>query len=329
MRFSRPAQSCRYLGTPGALVVLCGVLAACGGSTSVSQPSSASPIRCQASLQGVPQSVSATGARVSATVITARECAWTLASDATWVQVRPATGEGEMTVDVIVAENSAGVSRTAAVTLAGSRVVISQDAAPCRYQVNGVSEDVSDRGASVELRVTANDGCGWTASSDVAWLAGVRTAGTGSGVAAFVAEPNAGPRRRGVITVAGQSLSVTQRAGSSPVPTPPLPPHPSPAPPTPTPTPNPVPTPTPTPTPPPPPAPPPATIEFNGRVSSLGGTCPSLTFLVDRRQVTTTSETRFSSGECRHLRDGMEVDVTGDVLSNGTIQARRVELKRN
>jgi hypothetical protein len=84
------------------------------------------------------------------------------------------------------------------------------------------ADDVSEGGGSIEGRVTANEGCGWTASSSVGWLAGVRTAGTGSGVAAFVAEPNQGPRRSGVITVAGQSFPVTQRAAGSAAPTPAL-----------------------------------------------------------------------------------------------------------
>jgi hypothetical protein len=87
-----------------------------------------------------------------------------------------------------------------------------------------------------------------------------------------------------------------------------------------------VPPPAPEPT--PPPDPPRARVEFKGRVSGLSGSCPSLQFNAEVYEVVTNDDTRFTGGNCRDLRNGMEVEVTGDVLRNGVAEARRVELKK-
>jgi Domain of unknown function (DUF5666) len=64
-------------------------------------------------------------------------------------------------------------------------------------------------------------------------------------------------------------------------------------------------------------------------VSNLSGLCPSLTFTADDRQVSTDAQTRFTDGKCDDMRNGIDVDIDGDVLASGVILASKVELKDN
>jgi Domain of unknown function (DUF5666) len=64
-------------------------------------------------------------------------------------------------------------------------------------------------------------------------------------------------------------------------------------------------------------------------VSNLSGVCPSLTFTADDRQVSTDAQTRFTDGKCDDIRNGIDVDIDGDVLASGVILASKVELKDN
>jgi hypothetical protein len=52
-------------------------------------------------------------------------CAWTAAADASWVTVSPASGSGSGSVRLIAAPNG-GAARTATVTVAGTRVTLTQ-----------------------------------------------------------------------------------------------------------------------------------------------------------------------------------------------------------
>lgn len=40
----------------------------------------------------------------------------------------------------------------------------------------------------------------------------------------------------------------------------------------------------------------------------------------------TTSQTRFDDGSCRDMRNGIEVEVEGDLYSDGTVRAKEVKL---
>ena len=242
------------------LVVCAAVTTACGGATSVSGPSSPSAVRCQASLDGAPALVSASGSRTMVTLATARECQWDLTTDASWVRVSPTSGQGETTIELVVSENTVGSIRTTSVALNGSRTTIRQEAAPCHYQLSVARDDIEADGGLVEVTVAATEGCQWTATTNAGWLTGTRTTGQGNGEASFIARANTDEARMGTIMVAGQSVSVTQRAmPPAPIPGPPTPaptPTPAPAPnPTPVPTPSPAPSPTPVPAPAPPPTP--------------------------------------------------------------------------
>jgi Domain of unknown function (DUF5666)/Viral BACON domain/Putative binding domain, N-terminal len=263
----------------------------------------------------MPASFAASGARLNATLTTARECAWTASSDVPWVTVNPVTGQGGASLSVVVAENTVAASRSGAVIANDALVRFTQQAAACRFALDSSSARVESQGGPVAVSVSAPAGCTWTASAEASWVRTLTARATGSGTAEFSVQPNDGAERRATLTVAGSTVTVTQASAAGEDPTPPPAPDPDPAPPSPDPSPGPE-----------PPTPPTSRVSFKGRVSNLSGDCPSLTFTADDRQVSTDAQTRFTNGKCDDIRNRIDVDIDGDVLASGVILASRVEL---
>jgi hypothetical protein len=67
-------------------------------------------------------------------------------------------------------------------------------------------------------------------------------------------------------------------------------------------------------------------VELEGRVASLSGSCPAVTFSIRGQRVYTTSDTRFEDGRCSTLRNGLEVEVDGMLMSDGSVRADVVEI---
>ena len=85
----------------------------------------------------------------------------------------------------------------------------------CSYAISPTTQSINSTSATATIIVTTTSGCAWTASTTspfITILTGASGTGTGS---VFIAIPdNAGPRRTGVVTIAGQTFTVTQ-AGAS------------------------------------------------------------------------------------------------------------------
>ena len=92
---------------------------------------------------------------MSATLATARECQWTAASEASWIQLSPNAGQGEASVTLIVAENPIASRRSSAILINDARVNVAQDPAPCRYQLNGSSAQMGAEGGPLAIGVSA------------------------------------------------------------------------------------------------------------------------------------------------------------------------------
>jgi hypothetical protein len=67
-------------------------------------------------------------------------------------------------------------------------------------------------------------------------------------------------------------------------------------------------------------------VEVEGRIVSLSGSCPSLSFTVGGQRVVTDGSTEFKDGNCRDIRNGVEVKVKGERRGSGPIRAERVEI---
>ena len=75
--------------------------------------------------------------------------------------------------------------------------------------------------------------------------------------------------------------------------------------------------------PPQPPQPPPA---VGGLVRSVSGTCPNLTFDIDRTTVHASARTVFEGGSCADVKVDVRAGATGPRRSDGSLDAERVRL---
>ncbi len=84
---------------------------------------------------------------------------------------------------------------------------------PCTYSVVPATQNFTASGGTGSLTITTVAGCAWTATSNTAWITiNTGNSGTGNGTVNFTVAANTGAIRTGTLTVAGQSLTVTQDA---------------------------------------------------------------------------------------------------------------------
>ena len=306
---------------------------ACGSSavTSVTGPTAA---RCQIAVTNSAPNFTASGGTGTLSIGVARECAWTASSQADWVQITSAKdGQGDGTVGYRVAANADPVTRRAAILVGDQHADVTQAGAPCHYDVSGPANPLSGSGGAAAVDVRTNSACSWTADADASWVSLSPTSGSGNGTVTISAAANPGPERTASLTIASTTLPLRQMsaaAAPAPIPTPGPGPAPTPAPtPTPTPTPGPdPPDPDPTPGPPPPapsPSPTPTTIDLQGKIGEVSGTCPSLQFPLMGHTVQTNASTKFTNVNCKELRKGMDVIVHGQLNVDGTVLALEVK----
>ena len=71
---------------------------------------------------------------------------------------------------------------------------------------------VNEDGRFREIKVETEAACAWSASSNAPWIRIVRGAdGSGKGEVLIWIEENRGDQRVGTLTVAGQTVTITQR----------------------------------------------------------------------------------------------------------------------
>ena len=88
--------------------------------------------------------------------------------------------------------------------------------APCTYSIAPTSQALAAGGAAGSATVTAGTGCAWTAASNAGWISVTSGAtGSGNGTVGYAAAANTTTSSRtGTLTIAGQTLTVTQAACS-------------------------------------------------------------------------------------------------------------------
>ena len=59
-------------------------------------------------------------------------------------------------------------------------------------------------------------------------------------------------------------------------------------------------------------------------MEAVSGSCPALTFRLEGRTVYTSSDTRWSEGSCKNLKNKKEVEVRGYLMSDQRVRADRV-----
>ena len=158
-------------------------------------------------------SVGAAAGSTNVSVTTASGCPWTASSNAPWLSIAAgANGSGNGTVQVALEVNAAG-PRTGTATIAGKAFTVNQGSG-CSFTINPAAHTVPAAGGSVTVSVVGAASCAWTAASNAPWLMVVSGAnGSGPGAVQVNAQANAGAPRNGTVTIAGQTLTVTQESG--------------------------------------------------------------------------------------------------------------------
>ncbi|HEY1308488.1 MAG TPA: BACON domain-containing protein [Vicinamibacterales bacterium] len=175
---------------------------------------------CRIELTPPSQIVGENGGAGSLSVATAGDCPWTAASGVSWISLTPpATGTGNGSVGFTVSPNSLA-ERVGAITVAGQVSLVTQAGSTppqsptpsCTYAISGSSQNVGAAGgAGTPVTVSTQNGCQWAAASNAPWISLTSvTAGTGNGSVAFNVAPNTGAARVGTLTIASQTLTVSQ-----------------------------------------------------------------------------------------------------------------------
>jgi hypothetical protein len=188
-----------------------GGIAIAGQTFAITQGSPTTP-SCAPSISSTSQSIGAAGGAGAAVSVTAAaSCAWTAASNASWLTITAgASGAGNGQVRFSATANSGG-ARVGTLTIAGFTFTVDQ-AGSCASSISPASQSIAGTGgAGTPIAVTAPAGCGWTATTAATWITITSGAsGNGSGTVDFTAAPNTGATRTGTISVAGQTHTVTQ-----------------------------------------------------------------------------------------------------------------------
>ena len=195
------------------------------GSTSSSTSVGPTPARCAVSAASNPSTFPHGGGSGNLVVSAERECSWAASSQSAWITLgAPTQGQGDGTVQYTVAPNPQGATRQGTLVVGGQSTTVSQQPAPCRFEIDRRTFELPASEATAEVNVQAPGGCTWSASSSASWITIVDgTQGNGNGRVQFRAAANAGTTARtGSLQVAGERVDVRQLpAGAAPPPPPP------------------------------------------------------------------------------------------------------------
>jgi uncharacterized protein (TIGR03437 family) len=184
-----------------------------------------SVVGCVYSIDQSAQIFGAAGGSTSVGVLASTtSCPWLAISYADWITVSPsgiASGTGLLTYTV--SPNPDSASRAGTIWIAGKSLTVNQSGVVCSLGVTPRSVSAAAAGltgASLSVASDAPD-CGWTAVANVPWiLVSGGNAGMGSGTVTYTVGVNTGGSRTGIVTVAGQQVSVNQAASGASVPPP-------------------------------------------------------------------------------------------------------------
>jgi hypothetical protein len=173
---------------------------------------------CAYSIDPTNRSIAASGGTGSVAITAGSGCGWTSVENAAWLHITSgASGTGNGNAGYSVDINTSQSSRTGTMTVAGQTFTVNQGAAaPCTFSITPTRATFGAVPATGSVSVTAGPGCTWTARSNTSWITGITITGgapgSGNGVVTYsVAQYSGKPKRRnGTLTVAGQTLTVTQ-----------------------------------------------------------------------------------------------------------------------
>jgi Putative binding domain, N-terminal/Viral BACON domain len=186
-----------------------------GTLTIAGQTLTVTQVACSSTLSPTTQNIAAVGGAANATVSTTSGCPWTAASNVTWLSITSGgSGSGNGTVNYSAATNTSTTPRTGTLTIAGRTLTVTQ-AGACIFTVSPTAHSISGAAATLSSTVTTTSGCVWTATSNASWIS-ITSGGNGSGngtVNYSVAANTTTTSRNGTLTIAGQTVTITQAPG--------------------------------------------------------------------------------------------------------------------
>ncbi len=143
-------------------------------------------------------------------------CVWNVANPTPWITIPPAsmTGTGAVTITYNLLTNVNGQPRTGTFTVSGVPFTVIQAGSPCSFALSTNNASFSATTGNGSVTVTTGDGCAWDVVNTNSWIS-ISSPLTiiSSGSVSYTVDANpAGLARAGVITIAGQSFTVTQAA---------------------------------------------------------------------------------------------------------------------
>lgn len=170
---------------------------------------------CSYALSPGTQSFASGGGSGTVAMTAASGCSWSATSNASWITINSgASGSGNGTIGFSVAANG-GASRSGTITANGQSATITQSGPSCTYNLSPSGTSYPTSGGSGTIGVSAASGCSWNASSNAFWITITGGAsGSGNGTVSYSVAANGGSARNSSITVAGQTVPISQ-AGAS------------------------------------------------------------------------------------------------------------------
>jgi hypothetical protein len=192
------------------------ISAAGPGGVGTSDPSNAfsfsAPPPCVYVVVPLIQTVAASAGNGSVSLTTTVPCSWTATSNASFITIASGgSGSGNGTVNFTVTANPTTSQRSGTLTVADRTITVNQ-AGMCAFTLSATSQPMPAAGGTSDVTVTTNPGCGWGATSNATWIAITGSLpGSGPGALNFSVSANTTPAARmGTLTVAGQTLTLTQ-----------------------------------------------------------------------------------------------------------------------
>lgn len=217
----RPARALRPARSWLVITVLSAV-AVVGCSPNSTVATSPTGSKCQVALAASSSVIDNQGGLGTITVTTAPECPWDVSTSANWLSgLSPASGQGTGTVEFRAAPNPLPAARDAEILVNDNRLRVSQQAAPCRFELRPDTLQLSAAGGTRDIAVSAPSGCSWTVVPDSNWISFTTPVSrSGDGIVGVRIAPNPGTDRRiGGVFLGDQRVTITQdgeAAGASP-----------------------------------------------------------------------------------------------------------------
>jgi hypothetical protein len=150
----------------------------------------------------------------SVSVTTAIGCPWTVINTNDWITITSsASASGSGTVSYMVDANPNPMERTGVVLIGDQLLTLRQRAVVCAYDITPTTRVHGFGDTTGTVIVSTSSGCSWTVINTNTWITILSsTEGMGFGSVGYkVAFNHSTNERSGVIMIADQSLSLTQR----------------------------------------------------------------------------------------------------------------------